>query len=226
MISVITMTYKRHKVLEEAIQSFLEQDFEDCEMVVLNDADVIYQYDHPKVRVINHPTRFDSIGEKLEFGMKQCKGDYIYRLDDDDLLTPWGLSLMDEMIKANPGYDIYRCSNMYFFNDNRFREISCNVNNGNVFTKEFINRIDFPHHSTGEDLDLVYKLGGSICEKDMGKHSMIYRWGSFTYHISAHFGARDMKAVIETQVNESGVIVLNPSFKNDYYSQISDINKT
>ena len=41
MISVITMKYKRHKVLEEAIQSFLEQDFKDCEMVVLNDADVI-----------------------------------------------------------------------------------------------------------------------------------------------------------------------------------------
>jgi len=76
MISVITMTYKRHKVLEEAIQSFLQQDFDDCEMVVLNDADVSYQYDHPKVRIINHPTRFDSIGEKLEFGMKQCKGEH------------------------------------------------------------------------------------------------------------------------------------------------------
>ena len=90
MISVITMTYKRHKVLEEAIQ-FLEQDFDDCEMVVLNDADVIYQYDHPKVDN-KPPTRFDSIGEKIGIWEWSNAREIIYiGLMMMTCLTPWGL---------------------------------------------------------------------------------------------------------------------------------------
>ena len=38
MISVLTLTYKRHHLLEEAIQSFLAQENPpECEMVVIND---------------------------------------------------------------------------------------------------------------------------------------------------------------------------------------------
>ena len=69
MISVLTLTYQRHHLLEEAIYSFLSQDYkEECEMVVLNDSpDVEYVFDHPNIKIINHPTRFSSIGKKLEY---------------------------------------------------------------------------------------------------------------------------------------------------------------
>ena len=67
MISVLTLTYKRHHLLEEAIQSFLSQELEGCEMVIINDnKDVDYIYEHPNVRVINHKERFPSISSKLE----------------------------------------------------------------------------------------------------------------------------------------------------------------
>ena len=59
MISVLTLTYKRHHLLEEAIQSFLSQELEGCEMVIINDnKDVDYIYEHPNVRVINHKERY------------------------------------------------------------------------------------------------------------------------------------------------------------------------
>ena len=47
MISILTLTYQRHKILEEAIQSYLSQDFEgESEMVIINDSpDVEYVYD-------------------------------------------------------------------------------------------------------------------------------------------------------------------------------------
>ena len=138
MISVLTITYKRHHLLEEAIESFLRQELPpQCEMVIINDnAEVDYKLDHFKnVRIINHKERFSSIGAKLEWGYKQCKYNYIYRLDDDDLLTPWALSSVMADINANPGHDIYRSNGMYFFSNNVFEKESSNINNGNVYAK-------------------------------------------------------------------------------------------
>ncbi len=88
MISVLTLTYKRHHILEEAIESFLRQDINyPKEMVIINDnKDAEYIFDHPDVRIINLKDRFTSISEKLKWGFNQCKYDYIYRLDDDDLI--------------------------------------------------------------------------------------------------------------------------------------------
>ena len=59
MISVLTLTYKRHHLLEEAIESFLRQKTEDCEMIVINDnPEVEYVFDHPQIFIINHNKRF------------------------------------------------------------------------------------------------------------------------------------------------------------------------
>ena len=78
MISVLTITYKRHHLLEEAIESFLRQPCTDCEMVIINDnPEVDYVYEHDRVRIINCKQRFPSIASKLEWGYKQCKHYYI-----------------------------------------------------------------------------------------------------------------------------------------------------
>src|SRR5437868_6150127 len=94
MISVLTLTYKRHKLLEEAIESFLRQNCEfPTEMVIINDnPEIEYGFNHPNIRILNVETRFPSISSKIEWGYKQCKFDNIYRLDDDDLLAPNGLN--------------------------------------------------------------------------------------------------------------------------------------
>ena len=94
MISVLTLTYKRHHLLEEAMESFIRQSpISDAEMVIVNDnPEVDYTYDHPTIRIFNLKERFPSISDKLKWGYKQCKNDYIYRLDDDDLLAPNAIS--------------------------------------------------------------------------------------------------------------------------------------
>lgn len=226
MISVLTLTYKRHHILEEAIYSFLQQDFEDCEMVIINDCpDVAYVFNHPKIRVINHPKQFKTLGKKYEFGFTQCKGDYIFWLDDDDLLTPNALSLINRMIVENSGYDIYRCARAYYFCNNRYESLMSNVNNGNCYRKEYFTNIEFPNTSIGHDTDLVFNRGAKICEKDYGQYAMIYRWGSGTYNVSS-FGANvDDLEILRQKANgyisdsECGVITLMPHFKNDYWNR-------
>ena len=224
MISVLTITYKRHHLLEEAIESFLKQlPLSECEMVIINDnADVNYVYDHPRVRIINNKKRFSSIAAKLEWGYKQCKYDYIYRLDDDDLLTPWALNNVKVDIQTNPGYDIYRSEGMYFFVNNKFQKESSNINNGNVYTKAYLDRIKWPDKSGNEDDDITFHHNAKIYESKL-KHTMIYRWGMNTLHISG-MGIQPNQVILDQADkvldNTKGNIILHPHFDNDYYSQI------
>lgn len=234
MISVLTITYQRHYLLEEAIESFLRQEpHGESEMVVINDSpSVKYAISLPRVRIINHPTRFPTIASKLEYGYKQCKYDNIYRLDDDDLLAPWALRNTVEDIRLNPGYEIYRSDGHYFFSNNVYHQVTDNINNGNVYTRAFLDRIVFPNKSGDEDADITFHNNASIFNSKRDQKTMIYRWGMGTYHISGW----GQKSPDEIQSNtdslieviakqrgtelETGEIELAPHFKQDYYSQL------
>lgn len=225
MISVLTLTYKRHHLLEEAIKSFLSQDIRNnFEMVVINDnPEVDYIFDnHRNVRIINHKERFPSISAKIEWGYKQCKHDFIYRLDDDDLLTPWALRNVKQDIEEHPGYDVYRSKGMYFFCENKYEGRGGSTNNGNVYAKSYLDRIKFPDTSFGEDSELTFGNRSRIYESTL-KDTMIYRWGMGTLHISG-MGKQPNDVVLaqadKVLDNTKGRIVLQPKFKNDYYNML------
>ena len=227
MISVLTLTYKRHHLLEEAIQSFLLQNCQfECEMVVINDnPDMDYIYEHPNVRVINHKRRFPSIASKLEWGFHQCKYEHVYRLDDDDLLAPNALNNACDDILTNPGYDIYRSTGFYFFVNNKYDKISSNINNGNIYSRTYIDRIVFPDRSIGEDADITFSNGAKIFESNKKPPTMCYRWGMGTLHISG-MGTQPNETILaqadKVLDNTEGQIELHPQFITNYYEQIMD----
>lgn len=237
MISVLTLTYQRHFLLEEAMESFLRQDFTgETEMVIINDSDKVdYICNHPKIRIINYKTRFPSIGQKLRFGFFQCQFDHIYRLDDDDLMAPWALRHTWDDIAANPDYEIYRSNGHYFFESNKYKGISCSVNNGNVYSKKYLSRIEIPESSFGEDSAMTFGYNAHIYLSPREQKTMIYRWGMSTYHISG-MGEISNDAMIEWTEHiirdaakerntgiEEGTLVLRPHFDEEYYDQIQDI---
>ena len=229
MISVITLTYKRHHILEEAIESFLRQNRDDCEMIVINDApNVKYKllYPYPNVRIINCVDRFGSIIEKLRFGFTAAKHKYMYRLDDDDLLTEFALRDSIKAIEENPGYDVYRSKGHYFFSNNEYGDRGSSINNGNIYTKDYIYSIqEWKNKSFGEDNWLTFFHDGKVHEYD--PMSMIYRWGMYTYHISG-MGDVDQKEMFERvdkDMNEEGEYILVPRFIENYYEQIRTKDK-
>lgn len=226
MISVLTLTYKRHHLLEEAIESFLQQEptMAPTEMVIINDnAEVDYVFDHPQIRIINHKERFPSIAAKIEWGYKQCNYPYIYRLDDDDLLTPWALhnTVMD--ITAFPGYDIYRSNGMYFFSENQYNSIQDSINNGNVYSRRYLDRITFPDKSGDEDADITFHHNAKIFTS-IQSPTMIYRWGMNTLHISG-MGNNNSEAIFaqadKVLNNAKGMIHLRPKPIHEIYEQIN-----
>jgi hypothetical protein len=229
MMSVLTLTYKRKQLLEEAIYSFLNQNNLESsdEMVIINDnKDVEYHFNHSNIKIINLKERFESISSKIEWGYKQCKCDYIYRLDDDDLLAPWAIENTKKDILNNPNYDIYRSEKVYYFVNNILQGTNGSVNNGNIYTKKYLDRIKFTDQSVGEDVYITFENYGKIYESKL-KPTMIYRWGMGTYHISAinKKNNKELYDYIDSRYfHENGKLILNPHFKNDYYKIIESID--
>ncbi len=224
MITFLTLTYKREHLLEEAIYSFLlQKNIINHELLIINDnPDVEYIFNHKNINIINTGKRFKSISDKLKFGFENSKFDYIYRLDDDDLLAEDAILNIENNIKNNIGFDIYRSKKVHFFVNNKYEGLSSNVNNGNLYTKNYINRIIFPNSSFGEDYDLTFKFNAKIYESDI--ITMIYRWGMDTMHISG-LGSNTNEYILSKadevlKNDKKGKIYLNPNFKSDYYSLI------
>ena len=225
MISVLTLTYKRHHILEEAIQSFINQGRDDCEMVIINDAkDVSYTIDNDNIIIYNLKERFPSISSKLAWGFSKCNNEFIYRLDDDDLLYKDALSESIKVINRVNRREIYRSKGHHFFSENVYEGKHGSVNNGNIYTKSYIDRINIGNWSVDEDLKITFGNNAYIYE--FVYHTMIYRWGMSTYHISG-MGTTDNEKVLsktDRSVVESGEIHLQPKFLQDYYSKIEIIN--
>ncbi len=93
-VSCICPTYGRADLLEEAIHSFIRQDYQGSkELIILNDyAEQTLVYDHPEVRIINFPKRLRTLGEKYKSAVGLCTYDLIFVWHDDDISLPHRLS--------------------------------------------------------------------------------------------------------------------------------------
>ncbi len=223
MLSVLTPTYKRRALLEEAIYSFLLQAEPETEMVIINDAPTVwYDFYHPKIRIYNLDERFSSLGKKLEYGFSECRYPYVYRLDDDDLLAPNALRRVLDVIRQQPGYDIYRHTQAYFIEQGVYRHIIDSINAGNVYAQAFLQRITIPDINFAEDRAMTFQSGGSLYEMT-GTPTMCYRWKTGSYHVS---GLGDVPAIVSYAAadlrgdHEVGYVKLTPQFRQDYWAML------
>ncbi|QDV17105.1 putative glycosyl transferase [Gimesia panareensis] len=93
LISCVMPTYGRPEYLHESLEMFLSQDYENKELLIVNDCPgqtIIGEY--PQVRIINCKKRFHSLGEKRNFAIQEAAGNWIAVWDDDDIYLPWRLS--------------------------------------------------------------------------------------------------------------------------------------
>ena len=109
-----------------------------------------------------------------------------------------------------------------FLETTKYHDRKSSVNNGNIYTKDYISRIEWIDKSFGEDIWLNSSHNGKIHEYP--EMSMIYRWGMNTYHISkmGNIEQEEMFKTVDSQIKESGVYMLQPKFISNYYEQIKD----
>lgn len=108
-VSVCVPTYNYGRFLTDTIESVLQQDLTDLELVITDDASTDgtaelvsrYEADDPRVRYIRNEKRLGMNGN-IKRAADLARGRYIKMLCADDFLAPRCLSRMVELMDAHP----------------------------------------------------------------------------------------------------------------------------
>ena len=110
VISVLMPCYNSSRWLDEAIQSVLRQTFRNFEFIIVNDgstdnsAEIISSYKKKDDRIIVIHKDNSGISDSLNIGIQQARGEWIARIDADDICEATRLEKQIE--KARNNYDI------------------------------------------------------------------------------------------------------------------------
>jgi len=104
-VSVITPTYNRPRWLPETIESVLNQTYPNVEIIVVNDGstDDTEQILEPYMdRIVYIYKENGGQGSAVNAGIVASTGEYIARVDDDDLFLPEKVELQVRMFQQKP----------------------------------------------------------------------------------------------------------------------------
>ena len=189
-ISCKCITYGRVSMLEESIQSFLQQDYpaDKCELVIVNDYPLqTLVFDHPQIRIYNLDETFTTIGAKENWATRQCKGDIIVQWDDDDVALPNHLQNINKYFVE--GTNLLHWGHGVFYNEPNITAVHWIGNSGIVFHRSAWEKIGgHPIENAGYDMtfiERIHALGNVvIAYPPKEEASWFYMWGGRGYHMS------------------------------------------
>lgn len=117
LVSVIIPNYNHADYLCERIDSVLNQDFQDFELIILDDKStdnslsVINKYKgHPRIsHIIANEKNTGNTFIQWERGINMAQGEYIWVAESDDVAKPQLLSTLTEALEANPEAVVAYC---------------------------------------------------------------------------------------------------------------------
>lgn len=116
MVTIIIPTYKRAEYIQRAIESILNQTYEDYEIIVVDDNDENSEYRKSMQNIMQKYEEYDNItyvkhkenkngAAARNTGIRLAKGDYITFLDDDDYFLKDRLKILTREMEKSIEYD-------------------------------------------------------------------------------------------------------------------------
>ena len=117
-VTLLMSVFNGQSYLKEAIESILNQTFEDFEFLIINDASkdnslrIIQSFDDSRIKLVHNS---DNIGltKSLNKGIDLAKGEFIARMDCDDISLPERLSMQVSFMDKNPDIGILSSANNF-----------------------------------------------------------------------------------------------------------------
>ena len=106
-VSVVMAAYNSGEFIGQAIQSVLDQTHKDFEFIIVDDGstdntlEVIRQFHDPRIRLIVNETNLGIVGS-VNHGIDISRGEFIARMDSDDVCLPQRLEKEIEYLHAHP----------------------------------------------------------------------------------------------------------------------------
>jgi len=189
-VSCLMATHGRASVLSRAVSCFIDQDYEEAELLILNTHPVPIRCDLQNVIVYNelcHATLGHCRNRLLEL----ARGEFVRTWDDDDLYMPWTISQGVECIGSNIAFKPHRSWSWDV--GSRTIQLTCNMYEASWLVRTDVAR-KYGYKSGGGDEHSTLYAGisseGGLCEKELyGRSSYVYSWNNGLYRISGSLGS-------------------------------------
>ncbi len=95
--------------LKEAVLSILNQTYQDFEFIIVDDAStdktlgILKGFDDPRIKIISNSENC-GLTESLNKAIRSARGNYIARMDADDVSLPHRFERQLEFLEKTPGY--------------------------------------------------------------------------------------------------------------------------
>jgi len=122
-VSVVMAVYNGERFLRQAIDSILSQTYADFEFIVINDgstdgtAEILNSYADRRLRVLTQPNM--GLVKSLNRGIAMAGGDYIARMDADDISLPQRLELQAKWLDGHPQTAVLGTANLVIDENDR-----------------------------------------------------------------------------------------------------------
>lgn len=110
-ISVYMPVYNGEKYIKRCLDSVLSQEFSGSfEFIIVDDGSednttkIIEEYNDERIKLFKQPHL--GIVDASNFGLDQCTGKYIARMDCDDVMLPNSLQLRYDFLESHPEYGV------------------------------------------------------------------------------------------------------------------------
>jgi hypothetical protein len=217
-IAAVACTYLRPKQLGWLIQCFLDEDYPQRELVVLDDAGQYDNQEGDRWRLVSVDKRFATLGEKRNAAVALASpdADALAVWDDDDLYLPWALSASAAALKvapwSRPGLVLHERA------DGALRQHKTGglFHGGWAYTRDAFRRAGgYPPIDNGEDQAFAERLRrAGIRHADPCKLGFppfyLYRWGPGAgYHLSG-MGPEGYQRLGQRRIDKTTLSVTAP----------------
>lgn len=224
LIACRTATFCRPESLNEAVESFLRQDYPGPkQMVILNDVPSMqYESRHPEVIIENAPARFPTLGDKMNHLISGIDADIVVNWPDDDIVLPNALSTI---VKHMGDREVFAGRGYWYMESGVIKEYVFRHCAGVLaYRREVWDRVGgYASIDNGEDQNFHSKLkrlkSFQVTDLEPAESYFIYRWRTGYGHLSGFgadpeayrkFGEQSMNRV------EPGDYLLTPVWEEDY----------
>lgn len=116
-VGVCCCTYRRPELLSRLIDTFEKQDYQNREMIILDDSGELEPATGKSWMLVCHTERYPSLGAKRNKVIAMTNADIIVNWDDDDLAMPWALSAIASGMRradwVRPSTSLVRHDSLY-----------------------------------------------------------------------------------------------------------------
>ncbi len=237
-VTGIMCTYGRFKHAERSLTMFLDQDYQNKELIIFNTAPAPLQLSEAllggKVHVINNQLDYETglpytnVGAVRRDSITHGDGDLYYSHDDDDWYMPYNISRGVECFKKT-GKIAWKPRYSYYSPDGgvSLSKVENNMEATIFFDYGFVRENGFKKETGSEHCNLLDKLRGmkELSEKDDVAPSYTYVWGQGLHVQSGSIGDPNNFENHKKRSTDFGDVPLKRVDNSWIYSVMSEQNK-